>query len=683
MTSNQTDKLGAEDLNRRRLLQGIAATGAVTAAAGCLGDDDEETEPEETEPEDDETEPDEDEIQEGGRLEFAIERPNLDNYDQAESALADDTMIFNTIYDPLFRQDPQGEVIPWLAEEYEVEEAQDVSFPDDYTEYMGEYEIVDDEGDLPAVDTEWPNLVLPGGWHPDDLAAYGEGELGEGDTIRALSREDTEEAVDDGVFGTKVAGRLHEGVEFHNGTEMTAENVVRSYDRFVGSTNEGQIFGDFLHARAPEGDDGYEFELYAQEADAVALVDLPPFNVFFPDEHLDIEPGGLNPFEGGEVPIGQGPFEIAEFEEGSQLLLERTDNYWMEDHLQDKEWFDGDDDFPSAPVIDEINIRFVPEGGTRVASLQDREVDLSYQLPAGDRTAFDADDEFEVAAAGDTAFLFMTFPITEPGAFEHREIRDAVNHLIPRRDIVEIVSEGWGVPAEAPIPEPASGLGTQNETYEEFTQEDYAYPADPDVERAEELVEESPLDPPIEMVIRTNSDDEERQDKMQIVVDELNASGLFEASLETPGDIDDFFLDLIAPDSTETYAADNAIAVLGLDSGFDPHGYHRFTSMPAGYNACCNWFHGPGTFDWEEEYQSARFGLDVAQDPDARRARYDDLWPQITHDLGVTIVDYDLSTAVAGPRLQGFRGYPGRGGFLTHSLWAPYDETFAFIDEDA
>jgi|GEM_PF-699637 len=703
MTPKQTDRTDASKLNRRRLLQGIAATGAVTTAAGCLGDDDD-ADDEPVDDGDDDPDPgvddtgdddpgmvdddDDDEptdttgIVEGGRLEFAIERPNIDDYDQAESSLADDSMVFGVVYDGLQASNPAGEYFNWMAEEYEVTDAQEVSFPDDYTDYMGEYEIVDASGDFPAFDIEWPNILLPGAYHPEDMAAYAEGELTEGDSFRILTREEAADAVEDGVYGVKAEGRLHEGIEFHNGDSCTAGDIVGSYDRLAGSANEGQQFDSFIHAEAPNGDDGLEFALYGPEPDAIAEVSLPPFQIY-PEVHHDIQPGDLEPRDGGEVPIGTGPYEIAEFDAGSQLLLRRTDNYWLENvGLENKEWWDGDDDFPEAPVIDEINIRFVPEEGTRTASLLAGEVDLSYQLGAGDRTAFDEDPDYDVVAAISTGFKFMQFPMnSEEGDLQHEGVRKAVANLIPRNTIVEIVAEGWAAPALAPIPEPAAGLGT-NMSYEEFEQADFANPADPDIEAAEQYIEESPVEPPVPFIIRTNADDGERQDKMQLAVDELNASGLFEASLETPADIGDWTGDLYAPDSTDNYAADNAVAVIGLASGFDPDGYNRAINHPDNHNICCNFFHPSGTFDWIDDYDATRFGTEVAEDPQLRRDRFDDVWPQIADDVGNTLVDYSLETAVAGPALNGYAAYPDRRGFLSYSLYAPYDDVVAWIDRD-
>lgn len=673
-TPLSTDRSEAEisTIDRRRLLQGIAATG-LAVSAGCLGGDDEGDD----ESDDTGTDPDD---PEPGRLEFAIERSGIDEYDQAESSLSDDSTVFNVVYDGLLEQNTEGEVFLWMAEEYETTDAQDID-PIDYEEYMGEYEIQEVDEGFPVLDLEWPNLVLI--YHPEDMTAIGEGELGEGDDIRVLTREESGDAAADGAYGTRIVGRLHEGIEFHNGEECTAENIVRSYDRFVGSDNQGQVFNSFLHAEATDGPDGYEFELYAQEADAIAEVSLPPTQIY-PSDHFEVRPGDLEPREDGPVPIGTGPYEIAEFEEGSQLLLKKTDNYWLESvGLENKDWWDGPEDFPEAPVIDEINVRFVPEGGQRVAGLQDGSIDIAYQLPASDRTTFDEDDDYTVGQATSTGFNFMQFPVEdtdEGGAFAHREVRQAVSHLIPRQDIVEIVSDGWGTPAQVPFPEPAAGIGSTM-TYEELGEQDWAYPLDPDLERAEELIEESPLEAPIEMVIETNADDEERQDKMALLVDELNQSGLFEATLETPAEIGDWTTqNLYDEDANTTYAERNATAMLGLGGGFDPHGYAEAIHDPDNYNICCNFFFPEGTFDFIDELRSCRFGEAVAEDPELRAERYDELWETLATEGANTMVDFSLETVVAGPDVEGYVGYPDRRMFLSYSLHAPYDEQYTSLN---
>ncbi|MHC3437811.1 ABC transporter substrate-binding protein [Natrialbaceae archaeon A-gly3] len=667
MTSPTTDRSNAETstIDRRRLLKGIAATGAVTAA-GCLGAQDDDG---------DGGEADLADLEEGGRLELAIERGGMDNVDFVMSNLADDSIIFNAIYDDVYEMSLEGELHNWMAAEYEVVEAQDVDELD-YEPYMRDLEIVEvEEGEPVFEEVEWPNTVLI--HHPEDMAAAVAGDLGAGDTVRALTREEAGDAVADGVYGTMLRGRFHEGIEFHDGTELTAGDLIGSYDRHVDSILHGQVVDAFLHAEAPEGEDGYEFELYHQLPDAGALLEAPV--TIFPEHQHDVQPGDLAPDDW----VGTGPYEIAEYSEGEQVLLERTDNYWLEEvGLENKGWWDGPDEFPERPPIEEINFRFVPEEGTRVAGLQDGSIDLAYELPAVERDAFDADESFRVDSQPATGFKFMSFPMEdtdEGGAFAHQEVRQAVAHLIPRQDIVDVVDAGWGEPGQVPIPEPPSALATQG-TYEELVDSEWALPADPDEETAEQLIEESPLDPPIEITIETNADDETRQDKVTLIVDQLNASGLFDATMETPADILDWSTTMLQVDGSRfDYSERNAASVIGLAGTWEPHGYNEALHDPDNHNICCNWFFPEGTFEWMDDYRAARFSVDAAEDQDTRRAMYDELWPQIVETSGTTMVDFSLETAVAGPDVQGFNIYVDRRQHVEWSLHAPYDEQVTWL----
>lgn len=660
-------------INRRRLLQKLAATG-VTAIAGCIGSDNEggnrATQI--------------NEIEAGGTLRVAIERQWIDHFDPVSSLLADDAMIFDAAFDGFQVSDTEGQYYNWMAREYEVVDARDVEATD-YEPYMEAYEIVDIDEEFPLFDIERPNLVLI--HHPEDMVAVAEGDLKPGDMMRLFTREEAAEAAADGVYGSLVRAELHEGIEFHDGTECTAGDVVGSYDRFVGSIGEGHLYNNFLHAEAPEGDDGYVVEMYAQMPDATADTSLPPFQIF-PETQHDYEPGELNPLDGGPAPVGTGPYEFADWSEGSSILLTRTDDYWLEEvGLDSKEWWDGPEEFPEGPVIDEIEIRFVPEADTRVAALSVGDIDVSYELGAGDRTAFDQDPDFTVNAAPSAGFKFLQMPLKETeqgGALASREVRHAINSLVPREDIVEVVDEGWGVPAQLPFPEPAALLATHSE-YDEYVEEvDWSYPTVPDVEAAKQYIEESPHDPPIELVLETNADDEERQDKVQLIVDELNTSGLFDATIETPADIIDWTtLHLYAEGSHVDYAQRNAGAIIGLTSGFDPHASAEAVHHPDNFNICCNFFFPSGTFDFIDLLDGCRFGPDVAEDEDTRRDRYEELWPVLAETLANTMIDFGESTNVAGPRVNGYAGYPTRAGFLSYSIYAPYDDVVAWIEEDA
>jgi len=646
----------------------------VVSVAGCLGGDDD----------DDDVDLDAalerneistDEIVEGGRLEFAIPRSSISDYDQAQSTAAEDTVVFETVYDGLLTTDSDAESFLWMAEEYEADEANDVGV-EDYAEYMTEVEPAAVEDGVPVFELEDDNnLVLM--QHPDDEPA-------EGETMRVLTRDEAADAVEDGVFGVRIEGRLHEGIEFHNGEELTAENIVRSYDRYVGSDNQGQMFDSFLHAEAPDGDDGYAFELYAQEADAAAFLELP--SVIFPSDHFDVPAGELDPRDDEDmVPIGTGPYEVADFDESQRLLLERTDNYWVEEvGLENIPWYDGPSEFPEGPVIDEINIRFVDDSAGRSNALEDGDVDIAYELPSEARNNFHTSDDFVVSATEALGFKFMQFPMEDTdtgGAFAEQAVRQAVSALIPRQQIVDLVEQGWGEPAQAPIPAPAADLGTAME-YDELTEQEWAYNVEPDIEEAETLLDDAGVETPIEVVVETNADDDERIDKMELVVDQLNDTDLFEAELETPAALGDWVVDLYSDDAVTDSSERNATATIGLAGTPDPHGFIEAITDPDNYNGCCNFFHSEGTLpdEFVDQLRGCRFGVDVAEDQNTRRQTYDEFWPEYVDMSANTIIDYSLNTGTTSSEVVGFNIHPQTQVLLSYALYHPADEQVMYLD---
>jgi peptide/nickel transport system substrate-binding protein len=63
-----------------------------------------------------------------------------------------------------------------------------------------------------------------------------------------------------------------------------------------------------------------------------------------------------------DKPVGTGPFMLKEWRRGDRLVLERHPNYWR----------------PNRPYLDQIVLKIIPDGGTRVLALKAGEVDYSY-----------------------------------------------------------------------------------------------------------------------------------------------------------------------------------------------------------------------------------------------------------------------------------------------------------------
>ena len=234
----------------------------------------------------------------------------------------------------------------------------------------------------------------------------------------------------------------------------------------------------------------------------------------------------------------------------------------MEDvGVENKEWYDGPEDFPNGPVIDEITHRFISEDAQRAAALQENEVDVAHGLTASAQTNFQDSADYQTKAVETGGYLFMQYPV-QVAPFDQQNVRRAVNHLIPRQRMTDNIEEGWSRPAWTPLPELAYGAGT---TDPEQLEEDLRPLNEFDPQRANELISNADVETPIEVQIETNSDNQNRVQKVQAIAQAMNQTDLFDATVET-FEFGDFVGRLLDP----SYAERGNIAVIGLSGTFNP-----------------------------------------------------------------------------------------------------------------
>ncbi|WP_440769784.1 ABC transporter substrate-binding protein [Natronorubrum sp. DTA28] len=403
-------------------------------------------------------------LQEGGTLRIgAAENP--DSFDPPYSTDTTSTMAQEFVFEQLLANDRDGNLYPWLAESYELVETQNIDRTD-YEEYMTEVDV-DDEG---ALDTDEQVIVR----HPEDDPADG--------SVRVLTPAEAADAVDNDVFGMQFRYEIREGVEFHNGEELTAEHVVATVERYENSDLSAQTFDSLLHAREV---DEYTVDLYAQVPDAEAERELPGLYIHSL-EQADLEGNDLDPREGND-PIGTGPYVFDEMSDEQYVEYSLNENYWVSELGVDGiDWFDGSSEFPDGPVIDELEVEIVPDNSTRSAALQSDEIDITYGLTTDDLDGYDESNDYVVSSIEAGGYEYIQYPANvEP--WDDERLRRAVNLLVPRESIVENVLNGWARPAWTDIPE----LAEENGTVDAAALEDKIRPYNEyDPERAEELLEE-------------------------------------------------------------------------------------------------------------------------------------------------------------------------------------------------
>ena len=218
---------------------------------------------------------------------------------------------------------------------------------------------------------------------------------------------------------------LREGVTFHNGAEMTADDVVHSFEEDI-LTERGDFVHGWLHLEPGSVTkiDDYTVEFENTE----------PFSGFpgtIAHNMIDIQPPEADR-RAGEI-IGTGPFTFEEKTDGQQLRVERFDDYW------------GGDVEPT-----ELTFRAAEDVMTRTDLLASGEADIIID-PAKSRVGSLRDrDDISLETAQSSGSNFVSINIhREPT--DDADLRRALNYAISQAGMVETILEGIGEPARGPV----------------------------------------------------------------------------------------------------------------------------------------------------------------------------------------------------------------------------------------
>jgi len=238
--------------------------------------------------------------------------------------------------------------------------------------------------------------------------------------------------------GRTVTARLRDGVLFHDGQPLTAEDVVFTWQALMDPALPTELrdyysLREVLAGVRATDERTVEFEL--SRPDASFLHKL--YVGIVPKHLLD---GQDLTGEFNRQPVGTGPYVFREWTSGARLVVEANGQY-----------------FRDKPAIGRLVFTFVPDENARVAQLQAGTIDAA-GLPPRLAETFASDDRFTVydVPSADARVAILPF---EDARLADPRVRRAFSHAIDREAIVRGVLAGSGAPAFGPyikdIPAPA------------------------------------------------------------------------------------------------------------------------------------------------------------------------------------------------------------------------------------
>ena len=225
------------------------------------------------------------------------------------------------------------------------------------------------------------------------------------------------EATDDKTYVFK----LRQGVKFHDGKEMDAEDVKYSLDIQRNPPPPGQSFSFYPKIDTIEAVDKYtvKINLTAPDPSLIGFVTWTRYSNIMPKD-MDKKINVL------AAEDGTGPFKLTNFEASSNAALIKNPGYWA----------------PNTPYLDQLNLAFRPDEPSRLAALQAGVIDGGSFSADLVRTLKDNPDLTILSGLQANHREIQITTKGDPKPWHDVRVRQAITHAINRQEIIDKVYGG-------------------------------------------------------------------------------------------------------------------------------------------------------------------------------------------------------------------------------------------------
>lgn len=286
--------------------------------------------------------------------------------------------------------------------------------------------------------------------------------------------------------GTTYTFTLREGVKFHNGQTVTAEDVVYSINR-CAAVPEGQekpLVAAFSAVKSVEALDEKTVAVTIAQRDLEFISYMTAAIIPADYENQDT------------APVGTGPFKFVSRTPQQDFVMERFEDYW------------------GAPAwLDKVTYKICENADALVMNLNGGSIDLCAHLTSAQ--ASQLNQNFQVLE-GTMNLVQAIYLNNQAKPFDNQMVRQALCYAIDRQGIMDMVADGHGTAVGSSI-------------YPAFTK--YFLPELVDkyphsVEKAKELLAQAGYPDGFDMTISVPNNYQPHMDTAEVVAEQLREAGI-------------------------------------------------------------------------------------------------------------------------------------------------------------
>lgn len=278
---------------------------------------------------------------------------------------------------------------------------------------------------------------------------------------------------------------LREGVRFHNGDTVTAEDVKYSFETCAETTVDTALAAALssVQTLSAEGDT-ITITLAEPNPDFLSYVGMV---YIVPDDYT----------EQSTAPVGTGPFQFVSRSVQENLVMEKFADYWGE-----------------PAYLDKVTFKIFEDANALMSALSAESVDLAVHLTIDQVNTLNAQTYKTLEGTMNLVQALYLNNAVEP--FNNEKVRQAMCYAVNVDEILQLTSEGHG-----------AKLGTSiypafTKYFDESLVDAYPY----DVEKAKQLLAEAGYENGFSMTITVPSNYTPHMNVAQVLVEQLAQMGI-------------------------------------------------------------------------------------------------------------------------------------------------------------
>ncbi|PIE55185.1 MAG: DNA-binding protein [Dethiosulfovibrio peptidovorans] len=223
---------------------------------------------------------------------------------------------------------------------------------------------------------------------------------------------------------------LKKGVKFHNGEELTAEDVVFSLKRAM--SKDSVYAGSKAKYMDPDGFeiiDPYTFIVKTRGPVGGWLESMKhPYASIYSKKA--VETSGAEYFRN---PVGTGPFSFKKWVKGEKVELKTFEGY-----------------HGKKPAFENLTVVVLPDDSSRIIALETDKVDLVYSVPPSDYDRLNESSQVQVVKAQGLRLIYLGMN-TQKKPLDNPKVRLAIDYAINKEAFNQVVYQGNSEQPSGPV----------------------------------------------------------------------------------------------------------------------------------------------------------------------------------------------------------------------------------------